>query len=250
MMLFVVIAIGLAFIILERIIPDQKLPHVKGWWTRVIIINCAQLGIIFLGAYTWDKWFLEISVFELGSKIPAVLGGLISYLIITFVFYWWHRLRHDINALWVTFHQLHHSAQRIEAVTSFYKHPLEIIADSLLIAAVNHTFLGIGMEGAAWTLLYTAVAEYFYHMNIRTPHWLGYIFQRPEMHRVHHERNRHYKNFSDIPLWDMLFGTFENPPVNNKLCGFRPEREEKFLTMLMFRNVNDKYDPKKKYSVR
>jgi len=46
-MLTIIIAIGLAFILLERIIPDQKLPHVPGWWTRVIIINIIQLGVIF-----------------------------------------------------------------------------------------------------------------------------------------------------------------------------------------------------------
>ncbi len=75
---------------------------------------------------------------------------------------------------------------------------------------------------------------------------LGYFFQRPEMHRIHHERGRHYKNFSDLPIWDMLFGTFENPKSFDKSCGFKPEREAALLKMIRFQNVNEKYGPKKK----
>ena len=26
----------------------------------------------------------------------------------------------------------------------------------------------------------------FYHTNVRTPRLMGYVFQRPEMHRIHH----------------------------------------------------------------
>src|SRR5690606_17003560 len=124
------------------------------------------------------------------------------------VFYWWHRARHDVNFLWLALHQIHHSPARIETITSFYKHPLEIVCNSLIIGFINHVILGVGLEGAAWTLLFSAVGEYFYHMNIATPRWVGLFFQRPEMHRIHHQLGRHYHNFSDIPLWDALFGTY------------------------------------------
>tara|TARA_B110000037_G_C17018067_1_gene464083 strand:- start:267 stop:527 length:261 start_codon:yes stop_codon:yes gene_type:complete len=78
-------------------------------------------------------------------------------------------------------------------------------------------------------------------LNIRTPHWIGYFFQRPEMHRIHHQRGKHYYNFSDIPLWDMLFGTFKNPKTYQGKCGFKPEREVKLLKILSFKNVNNSY---------
>ena len=246
-MLYIVIGIGLAFMLLERLIPDQKLHEVKGWWIRVMLINFAQICIIYLGSYTWDKWFLSYSVFNLSMLHPAI-GALIAYFIISFIFYWWHRVRHDVNMLWILCHQVHHSARRIETITSFFKHPLEIVLDSMLIALVNLVFLGIGVEGSAWTMLYTACAEYFYHMNIKTPHWLGYIIQRPEMHRIHHMQGKHYKNFADLPVWDMLFGTYENPLETKTLCGFKPEREQRFTDMLLFKNVNNAYQsPNKNY---
>ena len=240
-MLLPIIAIGLLLIILERIIPDQKLPHVKGWWVRVVIVNSLQLGIIVLGAFTWDRWLLNWKL--LSINLPPMLGGFLGYFVVTFVFYWWHRWRHDINILWLLFHQLHHSPNRIETITSFYKHPLEIIFNSIIVGLVNYVLLGLSVESAAWSLFYASLGEYFYHMNIRTPHWVGFFFQRPEMHRIHHQRGKHYQNFADFPLWDMLFGTFRNPREEQFACGFGKDssgrqKELALGVMLLGQDVN------------
>ena len=84
----------------------------------------------------------------------------------------------------------------------------------------------------------TASAEYLYHMNIKTPHWWGYIFQRPEQHRIHHRQGVHYYNFSDLPIWDMCFGTFKNPKEVNISCGFKDNRENQLWKILSGKNVN------------
>ena len=54
---------------------------------------------------------------------------------------------------------------------------------------------------------------------MRTPHWLGYIGQRPESHCVHHQHGIHANNYSDLSLWDILFGTFHNPARFDHRCG-------------------------------
>ncbi len=231
------ITIGLGLMILERPIPNHKLPQVTGWWLRVIIINLAQIGIVVLGGITWEIWFQGSSLFHLDS-LPNPVSALFAYLLITFVYYWWHKWRHDSNFLWLTLHQIHHSPQRIETITSFYKHPLEILINSIIISFVTYSVLGLSLEAGAWVTVYTGIAEFFYHMNIRTPYWAGYFIQRPESHRIHHERSRHYKNFSDLPIWDILFGTFENPK-RRVHCGFKSSREQKFVKMLLFKNVNN-----------
>jgi sterol desaturase/sphingolipid hydroxylase (fatty acid hydroxylase superfamily) len=176
---------------------------------------------------------------DLQAHMSAPLGAFVVYLFVTFVFYWWHRWRHEVYFFWLICHQLHHSASRIETITSFYKHPIELVINSIMIAFITFGLFGLSVEGSGWLLLYTATGEYFYHMNVRTPPWLGYVFQRPEMHRIHHERGRHYSNFSDLPVWDMLFGTFRNPPTFDRPCGFKPEREQKFWQILACRDVND-----------
>jgi hypothetical protein len=92
-------------------------------------------------------------------------------------------------------------------------------------------------SGGYYTLL-TAVAEFFYHWNVRTPRWLGYVFQRPESHRVHHRYRHHTQNFADLPMWDMIFGTFVNPAAPVARCGFNPRLEDRFDDILAFRDVN------------
>ncbi len=240
-MLTVIIAIGLSLIILERIFPDRVLPLVKGWWSRVIVINIMQFGIVILGMVTWDVWFKTHQTYVI-EGYPDFILGFMAYLVITFVFYWWHRVRHDSYLLWLLFHQLHHSASRLETITSFYKHPLEIMLNSLLMGSISYLLLGLNVEAVAWTILYSSIGEYVYHMNIRTPHWVGYIFQRPEMHKIHHKEGVHYNNFSDLPLWDMVFGTYENPKEREEdACGFCDTKEREFTNILRFKNVNNPY---------
>ena len=245
-MLTTIIILGLILIILERIFPDRILPLVKGWWSRVIVINLMQFGIVILGMVTWDVWFKRHQPY-VTEGYPDFILGFMAYLVITFVFYWWHRVRHDSYVLWLLFHQLHHSASRLETITSFYKHPLEIMLNSLLIGSISYLLLGLNVEAVAWTILYSSLGEYFYHMNIRTPHWIGYIFQRPEMHKIHHKEGVHYNNFSDLPLWDMVFGTYENPKKREEgACGFCDMKEREFIKMLGFKNVNNPYKKDRK----
>ena len=245
-MLSLIIAIGLILITLERIFPDRVLPIVQGWWTRVVLINLMQFGIVLLGMFTWDVWFKSHQWYVL-EGLPDFILGFLGYLVITFVFYWWHRARHDSYILWVLFHQLHHSASRLETITSFYKHPLEIVLNSLLMGTLSYLVLGLNVEAVAWTILYSSIGEYIYHMNIKTPHWMGYFFQRPEMHKIHHKEGVHYNNFSDLPLWDILFGTYENPKEEqNDAYGFSKNREAMFINILNFKNVNNPYKKSKK----
>jgi sterol desaturase/sphingolipid hydroxylase (fatty acid hydroxylase superfamily) len=106
---------------------------------------------------------------------------------------------------------------------------------------VSYGLLGLTPAGAVWVTFYSALAEYFYHLNVRTPRWVGFFVQRPEMHRIHHARGVHYGNFGDLPIWDMLFGTYRNPAEFEAACGFEPAREARFGAMLAFRNVNGPY---------
>jgi len=165
-------------------------------------------------------------------------GALVGYLAITFVYYWWHRWRHEVSFLWHWFHQVHHSPQRIEIITSFYKHPFELFANSILSSAILYLLVGVGPLAASQAVLISGLAELFYHWNVRTPYWLGYIFQRPESHCVHHQEGLHSYNFADLPIWDMLFGTFCNPVRWQERCGFDAEREQRLGEMLCGVDVN------------
>lgn len=236
----IIIAVGLGFMLLERSLPDQKLPHSNKWWIRAIAFNLAQLLVVYLGGFLWDAFLQRLSLFQLSSVVPnVVLQGGLGYLLSTFVYYWWHRFRHQFDFLWRSLHQIHHSPVRIEIITSFYKHPLELVTNSILSGMIGYSLLGLSINGAAWMTLFSAIGEFFYHMNVSTPRWVGFFIQRPEMHRIHHQRNVHTDNYGDLPIWDILFGTYNNPDRVDSACGFDDSRELKIIEMLRFSDVSD-----------
>lgn len=236
-MVVIFVAAALCMIV-ERLKPAQPLPPSPGWWLRVVALNVVQFLVVVGIGTQFDGWFRERAPAPLPTMHP-VSATAIAYVAVTFVFYFWHRARHASTFLWNIFHQIHHSPVRIETVTSFYKHPSEILLNSAIVSGVVYGVLGCDADVGGRVTIVTAVAEMLYHMNVRTPYVWGYVFQRPEMHRIHHERGKHRSNYADLPVWDMLFGTYVNPRDGDVACGFAPPREERFADMLVGRNVNE-----------
>ena len=230
----VVAGAAVLLIAIERLAPGVQQPRVNGWFTRVALLNVAQISVVYLSAITWDRWLPQLRLWD-GEALGTLPGIALGYVAITFVYYWWHRARHEVPFLWRWFHQVHHSPARIEVVTSFYKHPLELIANGFLSSLILHVLVGLSAASASVVVAITGVAELIYHCNIRTPYWLGFVFQRPESHRRHHQLSHHSHNYSDLPVWDLLFGTFDNPRDNPAECGFGNARELQLVRMLLGR---------------
>lgn len=231
-----VIVITLIFLLWERIKPGRLLPNSKGWYTRSLFINFIQLGITLITGKIWFEWFGEKSFFNISNLDMPIIEGFIGWFIGTFVFYWWHRIRHK-SGFWNIFHQIHHSASRIEILTSFYKHPLEIFVNTFIIALVLFPILGVSLLASFWFNLFAATGEYFYHANVKTPKWLRYFIQTPELHSIHHQYNVHHYNYSDLPLWDRIFGTYKDATEFTNRCGFPDGSEQKLSEMLIFKDA-------------
>ena len=212
----------------------------RAWYARVFLINAIQGAIVILGGVSWDRWLNRASLFDLENHLGVVPQAVVAYVVSAFVYYWWHRRRHTSKFWWMLCHQFHHSPRRIEVLTSFYKHPVEITLNSILSSAITYTLLGVSIEASAIYTGIAAVAEFFYHWNVRTPRWVGPLIQRPESHRVHHKRHYHTNNYADLPVFDMLFGTYENPRAPVADCGFADEREDRFEDLLAFRDLHDR----------
>jgi len=65
-------------LILERIFCGWKLPTVKTWHLRVIIINVIQLGVVTLAGLSWEKWLSSFSLFHLSLYVNPWPGGFIN----------------------------------------------------------------------------------------------------------------------------------------------------------------------------
>jgi sterol desaturase/sphingolipid hydroxylase (fatty acid hydroxylase superfamily) len=239
--LWVAGAVGLLAVIMiaiERVRPGRIWPKVAGWWPRALLLNAIQAGSVYLAGVTYDGWIGEHRPWS-ADGLGLFGGAALGYLVHTCVYYFWHRVRHTNAFLWRWVHQVHHSPQRIEVVTSFYKHPIEIALNGLLSSVVLYLVVGLGPEAGAVAMLANGVAELFYHFNVRTPFWLGYFIQRPESHCVHHQEALHHYNYADLPIFDLLFGTFRNPRQWAGTCGFGPKAEHRLAEMLIGRRVTD-----------
>jgi sterol desaturase/sphingolipid hydroxylase (fatty acid hydroxylase superfamily) len=226
----VVLAVALVMMLVEARSPGRNWPRVPGWWARALALNAGQAAVAVAAGWAWDGWMAARRPWSADALGP-VGGAVVGYVAMTFVYYWWHRWRHESPLLWRVFHQVHHSPQRIEILTSFYKHPAEVLANGILSSAIVYMVVGLGPEAAVGAVALSGLAELVYHWNVRTPHWLGYVVQRPESHCVHHQAGVHSSNYSDLPMWDMLFGTFRNPRRFDSRCGFG-EDEHRLGAML------------------
>jgi sterol desaturase/sphingolipid hydroxylase (fatty acid hydroxylase superfamily) len=231
-----VIAAALAMLVIEQVRPARPWPRVRTWWPRALAINGCQIGLVFVAGATWERWLHGrglLALEELGRPAEIAIG----YAIYALWLYWAHRARHHFGVLWRWMHQLHHSPARIEILTAFYKHPLEIVVESILGAALLFAVLGVSREAALVITNISGVLGLFYHWNVATPRWLGYLVQRPESHCVHHEQGVHAYNYSELPIIDMAFGTFRNPARFAGTCGLGESREQRFGALLAGRDV-------------
>jgi sterol desaturase/sphingolipid hydroxylase (fatty acid hydroxylase superfamily) len=133
---------------------------------------------------------------------------------------------------------MHHSAERVDAFGAFWFSPADMIGWTVLYSLALTLVVGITAEATTVVLLVTTLLAVFQHTNVRTPQWLGYIVQRPESHSYHHERGVHARNYSDLPVFDMIFGTFYNPRAFAPATGFYDGASARIIDMLLARDVS------------
>lgn len=174
----------------------------------------------------------------LDLSTAGLWGWPIGLLAVTFVGYGLHRAEHRFGWLWRATHQLHHSPPRVDMAGAYFAHPAEVVLKVLVSTLLATLVLGLAPLAAAAVNLSVAALSLFQHWNIHTPRWLGYLVQRPESHCVHHARGDRGRNFSELPLWDMLFGTFHNPPAFQGAVGLDSPATPRLGDMLLMRGAD------------
>jgi hypothetical protein len=81
----VVLAAAALMMLVERVRPSVTQPVVPLWLPRVVAFNLVQVGVVFLGAATWDRWLPHARLVD-GAALGPVGGALLGYVAITFVF--------------------------------------------------------------------------------------------------------------------------------------------------------------------
>lgn len=224
-------------IIWEALFPAIALPKVKGWKLK----GLASFAVyFFLSSYLpllTDPFLSKYQFFDLTS-LGNVGGGLVAIGLYEFGVFVWHRAMHKSDYLWRIFHQMHHSAERMDTYGAFYFSLFDMIGFTFLGSICLALLIGVTPQAVTIMLLTTMFLGIFQHTNIKTPQWLGYIIQRPESHTVHHAKGIHKYNYSDLPIFDIIFGTFKNPKTYEHETGFYDGASSKIIEMLTFKDIN------------
>ena len=216
----------------EALFPGRRLPKVPGWKLRGF---AAFVTFFYLSSYlplVWDQYLAPYQLFDI-SDIGVAAGVAVGLLVYEVCAWVWHASMHRFDALW-RIHQMHHSAERLDTFGAFYFSPLDMIGWTAVGSFALVLVVGVDPQAATILILLINLMGIFQHANIKTPRFLGYFIQRPESHTVHHGRGVH----ADLPLVDMVFGTFENPKTYQHETGFYQGASERVVDMVLLRDVS------------
>ena len=224
-------------IVLDWAIRGRKHDSTRFWRVRATLVTIAVFYIAGYVAVFWGNVFGDLHLLD-GSGLGTWGGAIVGILVYELGHYWYHRSAHEFDWLWRAGHQMHHSAESLDAFGAYYLHPVDTFLFTTVASLVFYPLLGLTVEASVIAAFFLTFNAMFQHMSIRTPRWLGYIVQRPESHSVHHGKGIHRYNYSDLPLWDIVFGTFRNPAEFQREHGFYAGASERIPEMLSFRDVS------------
>jgi sterol desaturase/sphingolipid hydroxylase (fatty acid hydroxylase superfamily) len=199
-------------------------------------------GAIFVNApRLWSSWAEAHRLLDLRA-LPVAGGAALCVLTANLLGYFWHRARHR-GPLW-RIHRLHHAAERLDVPSALAFHPLDSLGTAAVGSLTAGWLLGVSAEAAALAGWIGFVLSVLPHANLATPRWLGYLVQRPESHSVHHARGVHAFNYADLPVVDVLFGTFRNPRRAEEVVGLpRTTRSGAWALLALLLGVGCAHSP-------
>ncbi len=156
--------------------------------------------------FVFDWIYHHYALFSIKSGIAT---WILLFLLTDFIWYWYHRLGHEVNLLW-GFHVVHHQSEDFNYTVSVRITVLQAFARGFFWSILP--LIGFPPEMTTIMLLIHEAYPFFTHTQmIGKLGFLEYFLVTPSHHRVHHSSNPEYldKNYGDVLIiWDKLFGTF------------------------------------------
>lgn len=127
-----------------------------------------------------------------------------------FVWYWYHRLGHEINIFWAA-HIVHHQSEEFNFTAAARITTIQALIRTVFWCALP--LVGFHPTMVMGVLVAHGMYSFFTHTQvIKSPKWLEYVFITPSLHGIHHASDEKYldKNYGDVfVFWDKMFGTFQ-----------------------------------------
>lgn len=212
---------------------------------QVHLLHIPRIALTFGAALTTGNWLHVWLSGQTGfslslGALPLLAQYLAYFLIYTFCDYWQHRLDHS-RYFW-PIHRYHHGAEEFHILTSLRVHPAtfsQVVVMTLPLAVLDASPSLIA--GAAFG---TTILRLVNHSRIDSDFgWIGrWLVQSPVNHRFHHRRDpsKPACNFSLLPVWDRLFGTWEEGGSQATVIGVgEPYRQGAWILPDMWRDYRE-----------
>lgn len=222
------------FVYLEyKLAQRRKRPELFNYESSVsnISIGLAERLInLFIAASFYQLFYYiyeNYRVFDIPSTFLIWVGLILAT---DFVWYWYHRLGHEVNFFWAA-HIVHHHSEEFNFTAAARITTFQAIIRTGFWCILP--LLGFHPKMVITMLIVHGAYSFFTHTQvIGRIKWLESIFVTPSVHGVHHASDEKYldKNYGDMfTFWDRLFGTFQEEEEKPKYGLTHPLKSYSFL---------------------
>jgi alkylglycerol monooxygenase len=232
--LALIIPVFLIFIALEYLYARHKKHGDYYTFNNTVSNLCVGIAerlmdLFFSGSFIFVYQFIyqRYALFHFSTRWYVWLTLLLAT---DFIWYWYHRLSHNINIFWSA-HIVHHQSEDFNLTVA--------ARITIFQAAIRCGFWAIlpfiGFHPLMVTSILIIHGAYSFFTHTRVVGKLGileYVLVTPSHHRVHHASDEKYldKNYGDIfIIWDKLFGTFQQEEEEPQYGITHPLKNNSFL---------------------
>ena len=170
----------------------------------------SQLVGIFLKTATFFGYLYIFEHWRFFTIPNTIWTWLLLFLGVDFFYYWFHRMSHEVNALWAA-HIVHHQSEEYNLTVA--------LRQSWFQGGFSWAFYlplaFAGFDPLMFLMISSFNTLYQFWIHTRAIGNMGlleWIINTPSHHRVHHGSNKKYidKNHAGtLIIWDRMFGTFQ-----------------------------------------
>ena len=150
----IILAIYASLMFWEAFYPARELPSIRFWKVKGLT---SFVLFFYLSSYLpliTDPLLESYKLFNLES-LGTIGGSILGLLLYEGGVYIWHKAMHQYDFLWRTFHQMHHSAERMDTYGAFFFSPLDMIGFTVLGSICFALLIGITPQAITIVLLTT-----------------------------------------------------------------------------------------------
>lgn len=179
----------------------------------VVDLSCGmtqQILLVFEVAVLTAGYFWLYSHRLFSFREGSLWPWLIAFVAVDLVYYWWHRLSHEVNVLWAV-HMVHHQSEDYNLAVALRQAVLSVWT----IWPLHLPLALLGVPPVTFLVVdsLSTLYQFWIHTElIGKLGWFEWLFNTPSQHRVHHAVNPRYldKNYAaTLCIWDRIFGTYE-----------------------------------------